>query len=74
MIKCMRTHPSPNPTFNLTSAVDDKTIYNKPKQYNLANLYPSPLAAAGKRKCGMILFEKFRFYLLIKEIWFHSET
>ena len=57
MTKCMRTYPSPNPTFNLTSAVDDKTIYNKPKQYNLAILCPSPLAVAGKRKCEMILFE-----------------
>ena len=53
----MRTYPSPNPTFNLTSAVDDKIIYNKPKQYNLAILYPNPLAVAGKRKCEMILFE-----------------
>ena len=53
----MRTYPSPNPTFNLTSAVDDKIIYNKPKQYNLAILCPSPLAVAGKSKCEMILFE-----------------
>ena len=61
MTKCMRTYPSPNPTFNLTSAVDDKIIYNKPKQYNLAILCPSPLAVAGKRKCGMILFENSNY-------------